>query len=83
MGHPRFLDPCYDHKFLCMGLCKLFPAPRMLQPKLDFARTGIARKDVEPRVCRQWLRSTGCTQGSNLGKGSLLQETSWCMDAWL
>ena len=66
-----------------MGLCKVVPAPRMLQPKLDFARTDIASKDVEPSACRQWLRGAGCAQESNLGKGSLLHRRSRCMDAWL
>lgn len=83
MRDPLFLDPCYDQNFLCMGLCKVVPAPRMLPPKLDFAHTGIVGKDVEPSACRQWLRSTGCARESNLGKGSLLRRTSWCMDAWL
>lgn len=58
---PLFLDPCYDQNFLCMGLHKTVPAPRMLQPKLGFAHTGVVRKDVEePSACRLWLRSTGC-----------------------
>lgn len=58
----------------------MVPAPRMLQPKLDFAHTGTARKDVEPSA---WLRSTGCALESKLGKGSLLRGASWCVDAQL
>lgn len=68
MRDPLFLDPCYDQDFLCSGLCKVVPASRMLQPRLDFAHAGIARKDVEPSACRRWLRSTGRAQESNLGK---------------
>jgi len=83
MRDPLFPDPCCDDNFLCMGLCKVVPAPRIKQPKLHFVHTGIARKDEEPSACGRWLRSTGHTQDSNQGEWSSLRRRSWCMDAWL